>query len=142
MGQKNNIAIIGALTSVGRSLAKSLSIKNRLLLVDKHETELINLKAGLQITNINTEVELFDCSKEACWEADIIILSANSCDQPLFASIFKEVAACKTVICIASTDTIYKELKSILPNSKVVNVTEGDNREVDDIINEIMKYTD
>jgi predicted dinucleotide-binding enzyme len=134
MAQKQTIAIIGATESVGSSIAKSLPRGNyRLILMGKDEEALEALRANLIGSGATAEIEVNSCAKEACWEADVIIIAtSNELDREVIDRI-KEVAVGKVVVSISSPVTrTYKayagssetsaaeELQKLLPYSKVV----------------------
>lgn len=122
MGYKSSVAIIGATTTLGNVLVKSMASDYRLLLVDINERKLKILRAELQNLSSNTEVELSYSCKDACWEADVIILAVACDEQASIALSLKEVATCKTIINITTSETRFYELQHILPYSNLVNV--------------------
>ncbi|HEV8511864.1 MAG TPA: NAD(P)-binding domain-containing protein [Cyclobacteriaceae bacterium] len=134
MALKQTIAIIGATESAGSSIAKTLSrINDRLLLMGKDEEALEALRSNLIGSGATAEIEVNSCAKEACWEADVIIIAtSNELDREVIDRI-KEVAVGKVVVSISSPATrTYKayagssetsaaeELQKLLPYSKVV----------------------
>jgi len=134
MALKQTIAIIGATESVGSSIAKSLPRGNyRLILMGKDEEALEALRSNLIGAGATADIEVNSCAKEACWEADVIIIAtANELDREVIDRI-KEVAVGKVVVSISSPATrTYKayagssetsaaeELQKLLPYSKVV----------------------
>ena len=79
------------------------------------------------------DVETSNCSKEACWEADIIIAAVPFASEHEVAERIKEVANQKIIISIANplnetytglitaaNTSAAEELQKLLPNSKVV----------------------
>jgi predicted dinucleotide-binding enzyme len=134
MALKQTIAIIGATESTGSAISKSLSKSSRrLLLMGKDGEALDALKTGLIAAGANAEIELNNCAKEACWEADVIVIATtDELDKEVIDRI-KDVAIGKVVISISSPFTrTYKayagssetsdaeELQKLLPYSKVV----------------------
>lgn len=134
MALKQSIAIIGATESVGSSIAKALSRGNfRLILMGKDEEALQALQSNLVESGAKAEIESNSCAREACWEADVIIIAtSNEFEQEVIDRI-KEVAIGKVVVSITSPVTrTYKayagssdtsaaeELQKLLPYSKVV----------------------
>ena len=83
--------------------------------------------------NIAAEVEAFDCTVNASWEADVIILAVPYMADKEIADRIEEVASQKIVFSIANPlnetytglsttlDSIAaEELQTLMPNSKVV----------------------
>lgn len=134
MKTKQTIAVIGATGSMGSAISKSLSKGNyRLLLKASKQEELDALVKEIESDNANAEVESAVCSREAGWEADIIILAVPFGAEKEVASRIREVANQKIVISIANPlnetfnglltapDTsAAEELQKLLPNSKVI----------------------
>jgi NADPH-dependent F420 reductase len=135
MATVKTIAIVGATGNMGSAIAKSLSKKGnyRLLLMSNEQDKLIDLKLQLEKSNIGTEVFTISCSREASWEADIIIIATPYEAEKEVAEKIREVATGKIVISISnplnsaynelvtSPDTsAAEELQKLLPNSKVV----------------------
>jgi NADPH-dependent F420 reductase len=134
MQTKQTIAIIGATGSMGSAISKSLAKGNyRLLLKAGHQDEIDQLIDEIVKTTPQAEVEGIACSKEACWEADIIIAAVPYSAEAEVAERIREVANQKIVISIANplnetydqlvttADTsAAEELQKLLPNSKVV----------------------
>jgi len=72
------------------------------------------------------EVEVINCAKEGCWEADIIILAEELILQELLEKI-REVSTQKMVMIISAENSIAGEerastIKEALPFSKIVEV--------------------
>jgi NADPH-dependent F420 reductase len=134
MQTKQTIAIIGATGSMGSAISKSLAKGNyRLLLKAGNQDEIDQLIDEIVKTTPQAEVEGIACSKEACWEADIIIAAVPYSAEAEVAEKIREVANQKIVISIANplnetydqlvttADTsAAEELQKLLPNSKVV----------------------
>lgn len=132
--QTNTIAIIGATGSMGSAIAKSLSKgNNRLLLCANDEAKVQALLQEIKKTNPSADIEGLDCTRNASWEADIIILAVPYSTEKELAEKIKEVATQKIVISIANPlnetynglvtapDTsAAEELQKLLPHSKVI----------------------
>jgi NADPH-dependent F420 reductase len=131
---KQSIAIIGATGNMGSALAKTLAKGNyRLLLKSNKPEELQKLVKEIQDTTPFADVEGMTCSKEASWEADIIIPAVPYKAEKEVAKKIREVANQKIVISIANPlnetytgllthgDTsAAEELQKMLPHAKVV----------------------
>ena len=133
MRTKQIIAVIGATGSMGAAISKSLSKGNYKLLLsarDFNKTQLV-VKDILSFNSM-ADVEAIDCSVNASWEADIIILAVPFQAEKAIAEKIKEVANQKVVISISNplkksnTDLTAadictaEELQKLLPNSKVI----------------------
>lgn len=123
MATKKTIAIIGATEKTGAVIATSLATgKNRLLLMSGDAEKLDALKTKLETANVSSEVDTLTCTKEACWEADIIIIATPHEAATEIADKIREVATGKIVISISSSkNTAAEELQKLLPNTKVIN---------------------
>jgi predicted dinucleotide-binding enzyme len=119
---------------MGSAIAKSLAKGNyRLLLKGSKQNELDSLVKEIEAATPTADVEGIACSKEASWEADIIIPAVPYDAQKEVAEKIREVANQKIVISIAnplnesydglktSGDTsAAEELQKLLPYSKVI----------------------
>ncbi len=132
MATVKTIAIVGATGKMGATVAKNLSSGNyRLLLMAENMDELESLKS--ELANPKTEIITALCAKDACWEADIIILATPYEAFRDVADRIREVATGKIVISISNTlnekyselvtsvnTSAAEELQKMLPHSKVV----------------------
>lgn len=132
MATVKTIAIVGATGKMGAAVAKNLSSGNyRLLLMAENMDELESLK--LELLHAKAEVITAQCAKDACWEADIIILATPYDSFRDVAEKIREVATGKIVISISNTlnekynelvpspnTSAAEELQKMLPDSKVV----------------------
>ena len=126
MAVKKTIAIVGAAEKTGTEIARKLATGNyRLLLLSNNITQLNGLSELIKTTTPDTEIEMIDCVKDGCWEADIIILAIEHREQKDIAERIKEVATQKIVACVTDendTNFIGREMQQLLPYSKVVEV--------------------
>ena len=134
MQTKQTITIIGATGNMGSAISKGLSKgKYRLLLCSNEFEKVEDLVKQIKQTNPAADVEALDCSVDASWEADIIILAVPYSAEKELVQRLKEVANQKIVISIANpmNDTFdglvtppdssaAEELQKLLPNSKIV----------------------
>jgi 8-hydroxy-5-deazaflavin:NADPH oxidoreductase len=128
------IAIIGASGNMGSAIAKSLSKGNYRLLLCANDLDKVQAVADeIKSSNPAADVEAIDCTREASWEADIIIAAVPHAAEKEVAERIREVANQKIVISIANplNDTYdglvtapdtsaAEELQKLLPNSKVI----------------------
>jgi 8-hydroxy-5-deazaflavin:NADPH oxidoreductase len=133
MKTKQTIAVIGATGNMGSAISRNLSKGNyRLLLCANDKEKLETLTAEIK-ESATSEVESLDCTVDASWEADIIIVAVPYQAEKEVAGKIKQVANQKVVVSIANplNDTYNglltapdtsaaEELQKLLPNSKVV----------------------
>lgn len=131
---KQTIAIIGATGNMGSALSKSLAKgPYRLLLMAQDAGKLSGLEEEIRQTNASADIEGIRCSREAGWEADIIIMATPYPAEKEVAGRIKEVANRKIVVSISNPlnetydglvtgpDTsAAEELQRTLPTSTVI----------------------
>lgn len=122
MAYKNTIAIIGATTTSGAAIAKSISKNYRLLLMDVSLAQVEVLQSEIVEENADSEIEVLSCCKDASWEADIVVVVVDEEKLVEVASKIKEVTTCKPVIQFVGTDGNINQLQQLLPHAKVVAV--------------------
>ena len=134
MKTKQTIAIIGASGNMGSAIARSLAGGNyRLLLYATDKEKTAAVLQSIHTANPGAEAESLECSTQASWEADIIILAVPYAAEKEVAEKIREVANQKIVISISNplnasytglvTDpgtSAGEELQQLLPHSKVV----------------------
>ena len=134
MKTPKTIAIIGATGNMGSALATSLAKgNNRLLLMSRETEKLQTLKSKLEKAGGPATIDTISCSKEASWEADIIIVATPYEAEKEVVEKIREVATGKIVISISNplnshyndlltspNTSAAEELQKLLPNSKVV----------------------
>jgi 8-hydroxy-5-deazaflavin:NADPH oxidoreductase len=131
---KKTIAVIGAAGNMGSGITRNLAKAGyRTLVAGNDQSKLQDLIASIKTDAPNADIEILDCSKEACWEADIIIPAVSYQAQKEIAAKIRDVVTGKIVISIANplnesydgpvTDSLTsaaEELAKLLPYSKVV----------------------
>lgn len=101
-----------------------------------------------------SEVEIVDCAKEGCWEADIIVLTGEGLADDLLGKI-RDVATQKIVLFVTGDDKDGQEeklarIRETLPFSKIAaanlhpnkKVLSGENRETVDTAKNIVRLLD
>jgi predicted dinucleotide-binding enzyme len=129
MAAKKTIAIVGATGKTGAAISRKLvSVGNRVLLIAKNKSKLDILEEDIKRDSAAAEVEVIECLKDGCWEADIIILAIPSSAEKEVAANIKEVATQKIVVRIFPVENItafttneMDSLQQLLPNSKIVS---------------------
>ena len=134
MAAKKTIAIIGASGDMGSAFAKALVNSDyRLLLMSRDKSKVGKLSADLKQGSSTVDVEVVECEKQACWEADIIVLAVPYSAEMEVAEKIREVTTQKVVIDLSNPlnksydhlitapgTSAAEELQRALPNSKVV----------------------
>jgi predicted dinucleotide-binding enzyme len=136
MQTKQSIAIIGAEGNMGSAIAKGLASGNyRLLLKSNNARKLQALTKEIRASVPTVDLVPMECSKDACWEADMIILAIPYVLQKEMAQKIRDFANQKIVISIANrysengqepgtapAASVADELQKILPHSRIVKV--------------------
>ena len=119
---KQTIAWIGSINQQEDILGK-LAEHYRVLLAKKEDSAISALSQGLQ-----SEVEIIDCVKNGCWEADIIALTEEEIQEDLLGKI-REVATQKIVLVLNLSGNMergeenrFSSIRRSLPFSKIVEV--------------------
>lgn len=123
----NTIAIMGVKGKMGMAIAKRLAMGNhRLLLVEAGDQSAM-VSNYLKEISPGAEIEVVDCIKDGCWEADLIILDIPSSSEKMIAAKIREVATQKIVLRISDSEkngnapfSAAQQLQQLLPFSKVV----------------------
>ena len=123
MQNNNTVAILGAGSAIGQLIAEKIAGNYPLLLMDNSAETLNRLTELLTEKFATPQIEMIVCSKEASWEADIIIIAAEHAqEQEAIANKINEVTTCKTVIQIKPATADIASLQAILPYSKFISV--------------------
>ena len=125
MATKNTIAIIASTEERAQAIVNAISVNNfRLLFIEKQPSELGALQQRLLTSHPGTEVDVMNCVKDGCWEADIIILSISPAEEEKVAEQIREVATQKVVLNFSQDYQSFSRnsLQNLLKHSKVVNV--------------------
>ncbi|MES2647187.1 MAG: NADP oxidoreductase [Bacteroidota bacterium] len=127
MYTKQTIAIIGASSRKASVILNNIAGGNyRLLFVSGKNDQLQDLIEKIQAQNSSADIEIVDCSFNACWEADIIIAAVTAGEEKAFADKIKQVANRKIVINVArllENDSFQNfDFKRLLPNTNVVTI--------------------
>jgi predicted dinucleotide-binding enzyme len=125
---RQTIAILGAAGPMGAALARRLTrAGHRVLLAGRTPARLSALASDLADAIPGADIDILDCSREASWEADIIIPAIPYCAQQEVAARIRDVVTRKTVVSIvnpaspgAGGSSAAEELASLLPHAHVV----------------------
>ncbi len=120
MKTKETIAILGLKKGEATPFLDQLANTHRLLIV------LTDLNDGGEVSeylsqNAKHEVELINCAKDGCWEADLIILWNPSQFQEYELLRLQAVATQKIILLVTAKEQEDIE-PSLFPNSKIVKL--------------------
>lgn len=135
MTVKETIAIIGSAGKFCSGLAKILASGNYpLLLLSDTASEFEDLALDIVRETPNAKLEIVDCAKSACWEADIVFLAGAANVEKHFIEKIAQVSAQKPVVylsdnsaCVSVSVQKAKDLEHLLPNSKVLQLLYNEN---------------
>lgn len=127
MGVKETLAFIGGTGKTCPAMISQLAQEDLRLLFIGNDQEQLKIVLRQLEQEGKAEIELIDCAREGCWEADIIAFTdpGNISDPELER--IREVATQKIVLCIVTKsdgmdDFCMKNLEKMLPNSKLVGI--------------------
>jgi 8-hydroxy-5-deazaflavin:NADPH oxidoreductase len=123
MAAKKTIAIIASSNEKATAIVNKLPVENvSLLLLAKYANQFIELSTGMQSKYPGIELDIIDCMKDGCWEADIIILDIPRHEEKQVAELIKEVSTQKIVVSFSENKNAFEneELENLLKYSKVV----------------------
>jgi NAD(P)-dependent dehydrogenase (short-subunit alcohol dehydrogenase family) len=130
MAVKQTIAFIGAADELCTVLVKKLAAAGYpLLFISNDGIRYQELADQIKSDTPDADIEITDCAKEGCWEADIIALYDNTTLAKELIERIKTVATQKVVICISTagsnSSSLIKttDLQQMLPNSKVIQIS-------------------
>lgn len=121
MGTKKTIAIIGLTTGQENSLLRKLALNNRLLVVSDRTDNFTELSEFIQENTGEDTIELIDCAKDGCWEADIIILWNGFKQETKELEKLQAVAIQKIVVFLTETEESNSN-HLLFPHSKIITV--------------------
>lgn len=122
---KQSIAIIGIHSEIAPAIAKAICTANyRLLLFGENESQIKALAGDIRSIASRADVEILNCSHMACWEADMIILSAGDDELGEIIGKIKDVATQKIVLRISGRPGLngLEDLETRLPHSKTAEI--------------------
>ena len=130
MKVKETIAFIGEPDKTCNQLIQKLAKKNHpVVLVAKEENHFENLSRKILNHTPEADIEIVNCTREGCWEADIIILCEGTSIDSGLTEKMKEVANQKILVLLLNkekqssviTEEINK-LRKDLPNTRLVQL--------------------
>ena len=121
---RDTVAIIASDDDKALEVANVVWLKeHRVLLVAKYPGQMTQASQTIQEQYPDAEVEVMDCMKEGCWEADLILLNIEDEDEAPVADLIREVAIQKPVVrLITDLDASDKaiRLQQLMTHAKVV----------------------
>lgn len=118
----NTIAVIGAELADAVKLAALAANNNSLLIFSKPENDTALLREKIKQIYPTAEVESFACSRDACWEADDILLLIKPEELRMVADEFRDVATQKQIGFYSHKGLAAEELKKQFPYSVIVDL--------------------
>lgn len=121
MKAKKTIAILGLEKGKEKLFLDQLANDNRLLIISEDINDCAKASEYLSQNRSEEEVELIGCPKDACWEADIIMIWNTQQYQEEVLQKLRTVATQKTVLFITEQEQKSGDLPSF-PHSKTINL--------------------
>ncbi len=118
METKKTIAILGLTNEARNPFLIKLAQHYRLLIISEHTNE-HQPSDYINGSEIETSIELIDCAKEGCWEADIIILWDTFRLETTELKKLEAVATQKIILILTDQED-NTLIRSLFPNSKVI----------------------
>lgn len=122
---KQAIAIIGSSSVIGRSIAKTLCRDNyRLLLFEENSEEAEALSDEISSSVEGADVEFVECTHQASWEADVIVILKGSNDLKDVSEKIDDVSTQKIIVALLKYESAneLEQVESYFPISKVVGL--------------------
>lgn len=118
MKQPISIALIGCFSPLGKIMLNQLRLIGiRPLLIGCNDEELAKLSDYVK----EDEVEFNTCPRDACWEADMVIVALHETHWHKIVEMVRDVVIQKPIICLKFDNQNGAEsLKLALPYSKLV----------------------
>lgn len=129
MGIKKTIAVAGVTGRREMVLANKLSTGSyRVLIIAENKDQADKLTEFVDRSVPDNEIEIIQCAREGCWEADIIILAVPDDKKKAIAGKIQDVSTQKIVAGISGVKTACStspgensELEKLFPYSRVIN---------------------
>ena len=128
MKVKETIAFIGETDEVCSQLIQKLAAENYpLVLVTREGNYFGDLTRQILGRIPDADIEMIDCVREGCWEADVIVLRNRASLDTELSEKIREVASRKILVCLLDAgDPIsfpaLKNMQQLLPNTEVIQV--------------------
>ncbi|MET0243120.1 MAG: NAD(P)-binding domain-containing protein [Flavitalea sp.] len=119
MVTKQTVAIIGAAGKPGSEISRKLAKGNYRLLLFDLDPALAGIAESIASAVPGADIDIIQCSAEACWESDLIIFAVPAESERSIAEHIVEYSNQKIIISITDSDD---QLQHLLPNSKIVKI--------------------
>ncbi|REL38244.1 hypothetical protein DYD21_06455 [Rhodohalobacter sp. SW132] len=122
---KQTVAIIGSSNGIGRSFVNALCRDNyRLLLIEENREEAERLSDEISSSVEGADIEFLECSHQASWEADVILILKNGIDLKDLSEKINEVSTQKIIVTLLKAERAddLEQVESYFPNSRVVGL--------------------
>lgn len=121
MEAKETIAVLGLKKGEATPFLDQLANDYRLLIVSRELNDCAEVSEYLSQNKPEQEVELIDCAKEGCWEADLIILWNPRQFEENELLRLQAVATQKIILAVKNQEKDNTDL-SLFPNSRIVTL--------------------
>ena len=152
MGTKKTIAVLGFTEKIENPFLSKLAQHYRLLIVCDHAQNCTELSESMLVSIAESAVEVINCAKDGCWEADIIMLWEGFRQETKELQRLEAVATQKIVLILTEHEKSIQNPSSLFPHSKVINLLKnsdtkqatiiGDDNEAVQAIAELIRNTD
>lgn len=128
MAVEETIAVVGLRSDIPSVFVEKLKNQDvRLLIIPEGEKEKVSLNKHFENNVTNAEIEVLDCARDGCWEADIIAFLDPVAPEESLLNRIKEVAVQKPVLSVfekasAEAASNAEKLQERLHNSIVLKV--------------------
>ena len=128
MAVGETIAVVGLRSDKPSVFVEKLKNQHvQLLLIPAGEREKVSLSELFDNQVTNAEIEVLDCARDGCWEADIIAFLDPVDPEESLLNRIKEVAVQKPVLSVfeetsAEAESNAEKLQEKLPNSIILKV--------------------
>ena len=129
MAVEETIAVVGLQSGKLTGFTEKLAMDDfRLLLIPGSKDEMNRLNEEVEELKLQSEVEILNCAKNGCWEADIIAFINPHDPADELVTRIKEVAVQKVVMVVFEgissfiANERYDAFKKAMPHSKLVRL--------------------
>ncbi|WP_189602710.1 hypothetical protein [Salinimicrobium marinum] len=135
MAVEETIAVVGLRSDKPSVFVDKIKNQHvRLLVIPAEEGEKVSLNKFFKNNLTNAEIEVLDCARDGCWEADIITFLDPVDPEESLLNRIKEVAVQKPVLFIfeeasAEADAKAEKLQKKLSNSIILKIKIDDEKE-------------
>lgn len=127
MALRETVACIGLENKDPALIQRLAKADHRILLIRGNEGRLHPVFENVETAFPDSDMEWIPCAKEACWEADIVMLAGEAMADTAIIHKIKEVATQKIVACLffhndMPAGTQIQNLKKWLPYVKILEL--------------------